>query len=384
MAFAGAAFSVIMVFAASGSPIPLYGTYRSQEQLSSGQVSLTAVAYFAAVVATLLVLARVSNHLGRRPVVLAALVLVAAGTVALIDVQGLGSLIIARIGQGIGCGLVSSALAAYVVDLAPTRPAWLGAAVTGTGPMVGLTLGSVLTGALAEYGDTLVWGYVIIVALLVVAMVITVISPDTVTRTPGIGATLRPQVRVPQRARSLLPAAAAVLVATWALGGFYQAFSPLLAADRLGTTNTLVAAAIFSSYMAPSVLGSPLAGWLSTRAAQRLGMIAFVAGMALLLTALAIESVGLFLVAGVIAGIAQALACTGSINGLVQTATAAERAGLLSAIFLISYTGAAVPGFLAGRLAGLLDTGQILIGYAGLAVLATAFVLITHRTGETR
>jgi len=54
----------------SGAPIPLYERYRHADGLTTADLSLAAVAYFAAVMATLLVLGR-SNHLGRRAVSIA-------------------------------------------------------------------------------------------------------------------------------------------------------------------------------------------------------------------------------------------------------------------------------------------------------------------------
>lgn len=383
-AFAGAAFTLAMIFAASASPIPLYARYRADAGLTDSQVAMSAVAYFIAVLAALLILARLSDHLGRRPVILAALALAAAGTLAFADMHSLWVMLAARSLQGLACGMASSALAAYVIDLAPPRPVWLGPAVTSTGPLVGLTIGAVLSGALAQYGHTLIWQYVIVVALLVVAALVIRLSPETAKRAPGVARSLQPRVRVPEAARPLLPIAAAVFVATWGVGAFYQAFSPLLAVDYLGSSNLLVAAAIFASYMAPGVLGSPLAGLMPSDRAQRVGMVAFLLGIGGLLVALRLGSVPLFVLASVLAGTAQALASTGTIGGLVRTATAPQLAGLLSAIFLISYTGAAVPGFLAGRLAAVLGTPQILAGFAGLTAVSTAIVLLRSTAAVPR
>ena len=120
--FAGAACSLVAVFAASASPIPLYELYRRTDGLSHADLSLTAVAYFVAVMAALVVLGRLSNHVGRRPVALAALVVTAVGTLVLTEVHSVGPLIAGRMLQGIGCGLASSALAAFIVDSAPTSP----------------------------------------------------------------------------------------------------------------------------------------------------------------------------------------------------------------------------------------------------------------------
>jgi MFS family permease len=71
--FVAAACSLVAVFAASASPIPLYEIYRRGDALTHADLALTAVAYFVAVMAAMLVLGRLSNHIGRRPVALAAL-----------------------------------------------------------------------------------------------------------------------------------------------------------------------------------------------------------------------------------------------------------------------------------------------------------------------
>ena len=72
-------------------------------------------------------------------------------------------------------------------------------------------------------------------------------SPETMPRRRGAMASLRPRLQVPAGSGQLLLAAGAASVATWSLGGFYQAFGPSVAAEHLGTTNPLVAAAVFAS-----------------------------------------------------------------------------------------------------------------------------------------
>src|SRR5689334_8442320 len=140
--FVAAATSLVAVFAASASPIPLYDLYRRTDGLTHADLALTAVAYFVAVMAALVVMGRLSDHVGRRPVVLAALALTAAGSLVFTQVHGVGPLVVGRVLQGLGCGLASSALTAFVVDSAPPRPIWLASAVTTGSPMVGLTLGA--------------------------------------------------------------------------------------------------------------------------------------------------------------------------------------------------------------------------------------------------
>ncbi|MFR9779593.1 MFS transporter [Micromonospora sp. MS34] len=377
LGFFGAAVSLVAVFAASGTPIPLYERYREADGLTTADLSLAAVAYFGAVMVTLLVLGRLSDHLGRRVISVAAVAVAAAGCLALLDVHAVGTLAAGRVLQGIACGLASTALASYAVDTAPERPRWLGAATTAGAPLVGLTIGALGSGALVQYGPTprqLV--YLLTVALLVVCAVLILLSPETVTRSGGVINSLRPRVAVPAEIRPLLPAAAAVFVATWALGGFYQAFSPAVASDDLGTTNTLITAAVFASFMAPNAVGGPLTGRMPPVAAQRAGIAVFalaVVGIVLSLRAGAVVPV---ILAGLVAGAAQGAAFTGSMRAMLARISAGQRAGLLATVYLISYGGAAIPSLIAGRLSAHSDLIHIAAGYAALAVVAALLTTV--------
>jgi MFS family permease len=383
--FISGACALVAVFAASSSPIPLYELYRRDDGLSHADLAFTAVAYFVAVMVALLVLGRVSNHVGRRPVALAALGVAAIGCLVLTQVHGIAPLMAGRVLQGIGCGLASSALAAFIVDSTQDSPAWLASAVATGSPMVGLMLGALGSGALAEYGPaprTLI--YLICVGALALCAVLVAFSRETVTRAPGALAALRPQVRVPARARKLLPAATATFVATWALGGFYQAFGPSVATDQLGTSNTLVAALVFASLMAPSAIGAPLAGYIQPANAQRLGILAFTAAVAVILISLHAGTVALFLAASLVAGAAQGTTFAAGMRALLTGASVGERAGILAAIYLISYGGAAIPSLVAGQLSRTLGLFDIALGYGALAALACAATLLTARNPQTR
>jgi MFS family permease len=378
--FIGAACSLVAVFAASASPIPLYELYGRTDGLSHADLSLTAVAYFVAVMAALVVLGRLSNHLGRRPVSLLALAFTAAGTLVLTQVHSPAPLIAGRMLQGIGCGLASSALAAFTVDNAPVSRSGLASAVTTGSPMVGLTLGALLSGALAEYGPApRTLAYLVAAGALAACAALLLAARETITRTPGALAALRPQVRVPASARRLLPAATATFVATWALGGFYQAFGPSVAADQLGTTNTLIVAVVFASLMAPSAIGAPLAARSTPAGAQRIGITVFLAAVVVILIALHGGAFVPFIVASAIAGAAQGSTFAASMRALLDHAKPAERAGVLSAIYLIAYSGAAIPGLIAGQLSRTLSLFEIALGYGALAAIACLITLIAAR-----
>lgn len=381
--FVASTSSLVAVFAASGSPIPLYERYRAADHLTTLDLSIATVSYFVSVLVALLACGRLSDHVGRRPVSLGAVLSAAAGCLMLLHVGSLAVLVAGRVLHGIACGLASSALVTFVVDLAPERPHWLAVTAPASAPLVGLTLGALGSGALAEHGPAPEQSaYVAATCLLVGCAVMLGMSPESSPRRPGAMASLRPRVAVPAAVRPLLPAATAVFCATWALGGFYQAFSPTISARYLGSSDTLLAGTVFASYMLPYVVGSALAQRLSPRRAEVVGVTAFAASVIGVVIGLRVGQVAVVLAGGVAGGVCQGAAFTGSLRGMLDRTRAPERAGVMSAVYLISYTGAAVPSLIVGRLSLTYDLAQIAFGYAALAVLAAAVVIGSARSGS--
>jgi MFS family permease len=383
-AFLSAVVSLAAAFAASAAPIPLYNTYRAEDGFTNAGISLAIVAYALPTLAALLVMGRLSNHLGRRRTSIASLGLLVLGCLLLLNVHDIVTLLAGRALMGLGAGLATSSVTAYIVDAAPTRPAWLASVASSQTVMLGLAVGAIASGALVQFGP---WPrdliYLVVIGLLLLSAALIAVSPETVAPTPGAWRSLRPRVRVPARVRHLLPVAAAVFLATWATGAFYQAFVPALVEDQLHTRSPLVLGLVFAAYMAASALGSPLGGRFTPAAAQRLGMSAFLAGMIGIIAAIATGTLALFIAATIVAGASQGIAISAATRGLLYGSTLADRAPIFSAIYLLSYSGSAVPALLAGELSNTFSLPQIALGYGGLALVATLFTVIAARNPHT-
>jgi MFS family permease len=380
LGFVSAVVSLVAAFAAVGSTIPLFNIYRAEDGFTNAGISMTVVAYSAATLSTLLVMGRLSNHLGRRPAALASLGLVVMGCLLLLNVHHIGILVAGRLLMGLGAGLASSSLTAYIVDAAPAEPAWLASVASSQTVMLGLAVGAVASGALVQFGP---WPrdliYLVAVGLLLLSAVLIAVSPETVTPTPGAWRSLRPRVRVPARVRHLLPVAAAVFLATWATGAFYQAFVPALVEDQLHTRSPLILGLVFAAYMGPSALGAPLGGRFTSAVGQGIGMTAFLAGWIGIITAITTGTLPLFIAATIVAGVSQGIAISAATRGLLYGSTLADRAPIFSAIYLLCYSGAAIPALISGRLSNTFSLPQIALGYGGLALVATLFtVLAAH------
>ena len=102
--------------------------------------------------AALLTAGKLSDHLGRRPVLAVALVVQTAGMVAFVVGQSIAALYVARILQGIGTGIATGAISAWLLDLEPPDRRGLGSVVGGIAPMAGIAAGALGSGLLVQYG----------------------------------------------------------------------------------------------------------------------------------------------------------------------------------------------------------------------------------------
>ncbi|MGW5360588.1 hypothetical protein [Actinopolymorpha pittospori] len=140
---------------------------------------------------------------------------------------------------------------------------------------------------------------------------------------------------------------------------------------------------MLAAYMAPSAAGAPLGGRFTPATAQRIGMIAFLAGMIGMITAITTGALPLFIAATIVAGAAQGIAISAATRGLLHGSALAERAPIFSVIYLICYSAAAFPSLISGQLSNIFSLPQIALGYGALAVIATLFTVLAARNPDT-
>ena len=235
--------SMVMSFlAASSVPMTLYATYAEQWRFSPITTTVIFVAYAIAVLLDLLILGRVSDHVGRRPVLLAALVVQLAATVVLATAGGVDALIAGRVLQGLATGAALGALGAAMLDVDPTR----GALANAAAPGVGTGLGALVSGLLVQYAPAPTrLGYLLLIAVFVLQGIGVARSMETIPRKPGLRAALVPKLAVPRGARGPVVAAAPILFAVWALSGLYGSLGPALARQLSGSASAVLGGLAF-------------------------------------------------------------------------------------------------------------------------------------------
>src|SRR6202045_2706311 len=94
----------VSFLAGSSAPTPLYPIYQRMWGFSPVMLTIVFGIYALSVLAALLVAGRLSDHLGRRPVLIAATVAQTASMLIFATASGVGDLLLARIIQGLATG----------------------------------------------------------------------------------------------------------------------------------------------------------------------------------------------------------------------------------------------------------------------------------------
>jgi MFS family permease len=356
---------------ASSAPSPLYIVY--QQRWGFSEITLTSVfaIYALALLVALLVAGAVSDHAGRRPTLLFALVLEIAGMLLFAEARSVVWLLVARATQGVATGIAMGSISAALLDLQPERSPRLGALLGAAAPLAGLSLGALGSGLLVQFGpDPMRLVFWLLLAGFVVATLVAAIIPEPVPRrSRAWRRTLKPSLAVPGSLRVAFVATIPCLSATWALGGLILSLGPSLTASVLGKTSHVTGGLPIFIMAGISSVASIRLREVHARTAARGGLTALILGVALTLLALDRHSLALFLIGAAVAGLA-----------LSNRAPADQRAGLVSSIFAVSYLAFSLPAVAAGAAAtslGLLDTAYIY--GAALIVLAAIALALSHQ-----
>jgi len=380
----GAAFcllaSIVVTFlAGSSAPTPLYAVYQAEWGFTP--IATTAVfgVYALGVLVALLTLGRLSDHLGRRPVLLVAIVVQIVAMVGFLTADGVGMLVVSRIVQGLSTGAAVGAVGAGMLDIDRRRGTFANAVVPG----VGTALGALVSGLVVQFLPApthLV--YVLLLVLIAAQGVGVLLMRETVSRKAGAVAALVPEIRLPRAVRGPFLAAAPVLVAVWALAGFYGSLGPALVRDLTGSSSLALGGLALFVLAGVAALSVVLLRDVEARTVMLTGGVALIAGVGVTLVAISAESATGFFIGTAIAGIGFGSGFQGGIRTVVPLAAAHERAGVLSSLYVVSYLGLGVPavvaGFLVVNVGGLLDTARE-YGAAVMVLAAVAMVGLLAR-----
>ena len=120
-AFVLVAFIIGLALYASATPTPLYGVYQAEWHFSTPVLTLIYAVYCFGVLAALLLAGRVSDEVGRRPVLAVALAGLIGSAILFLLADSVAWLFAARALQGLTTGTALGAAGAALLDLHPRR-----------------------------------------------------------------------------------------------------------------------------------------------------------------------------------------------------------------------------------------------------------------------
>jgi MFS family permease len=383
-AFWTVAVLLVLMLAASGVPSPLYRVYAERFGFGSGVLTVVFAVYAFALLVSLLVVGGLSDHVGRRPVLAAALLLEAVSMALFLAADGVGWLLVARVVQGLATGAMTGAFGAALLDLQRTdRP--LGPLVNSVAPGFGLSVGAVGAGLAVEFLPSPTdWLFGLLTVLcLVAAAGVWVFLPESSPRRPGAAASLVPSVHVPASQRRAFVVVLPCLVANWALGGLYASLGPSLVAGVFGVQDHVVGSLLILALNGTGLVGSLTMRSVAPHRAMVTGALVFAVGVAGTVGTLASGSLAFFFVAAVVSGFGFGTAFLGALATVTAGVAPGQRAALLSAVFTVGYLAFSIPAIAAGIAAGhigLERTAQVYgIGVIVLALLAVAGLVLHAR-----
>lgn len=378
--FAAVAFTVLMAFGTA--PTPLWPLYAGRDGLRPTTVTVAFAMLVVGAGAGFLTLGHLSDRLGRRRIVVPALVFAIAAALLMAADPGVAGLLTGRLLDGVGVGLMSSTATAYLHDLYlqehPGRPhSAVPSLVSSMATLGGLALGPPAAGAVAQWlPDPLVTTQAVFAVAMIACLGLVLATPETVDVDSRAGQASRRFGLRPGSGIDFMAVAGAGFV-SFAVLGLISAVGSLVLRTELHNSSYFVAG------LAPFLMfGAAAAGLLSIRRLdwrQTLvaGAVVLPAGLVAVAWSVTRPALAVYLIALIIAGAGAGALFKGAVGRSAALALPASRAGVLAVFFVVSYVGMGLPPVLFSVVAGRLGMSRALVAFAvALAVLGTAAVLL--------
>ena len=370
LALTGEAITFTSLYLAAGALTPLLVVYKDQWKFPAALLTLAFAVYAVGFLVALLALGSLSDHVGRRPVLIGALIIQLASNVMFLVAPDIEWVIAGRIVQGAATGAATTAFTAALVEVAPPNRKRLGTTLGSVGVTGGLAFGSLLAGLAIQFTTTansII--FLVLTIITILGIVVVALSPESMTRTPGALRSLIPRVAIPPPTRREFAAAAPVIAAVWMLAGLSGGLAPMMVRSVFGLDSGLLNG--LSGFIAPAasaVIGLAFAR-LDSRRAMTIGIYASIVGALGIMSGVLAGSLAVMISGQAIAGVGFGASFTASLRLIFPLAAANQRAGVVAVIYIISYVALGVPIVIAGELAGPLGLVPTVFWYSAVTVL---------------
>lgn len=370
------------IYVLSTLPTPLYEAYRQAFGFSKVTLTLIYAAYVVGTVLTMFFLGRLSDEIGRRPVVLVSIALCAISAALFLLATSTVWLLAARITSGFGIALASGASTAWILELHPRKDGPVATQVALTANTLGLAIGPMLAGILAQYAPApLRLSYWIFLPLVLLAALPVWLAEETLHHPRRLAqVSLRPRLGVPKEIRGEFVTPAIAAFVTFSVLGFYSALLPSVVTRSLHDSNLALAGGIVGGLFLVGALTIATAPRIEPRTGMVIGLALLVPGVGLLLAAEAAHSLFLLWAGTVLAGAAGGLGYRFGLQRVNELTPEDRRSEVISSYLIVCYAAVSLPVIGVGVLGNATDPLLADFVFGGLIVLLALAAL----AGEAR
>lgn len=375
---------LFLFFAAAAAPSPLLPLLLTQWHFAPWLLTFAFAIYALAILLALLTAGRLSDHVGRRPVILAAVALELASMLVFWFSGDIWAFVIARTMQGLATGAATGALSAAIADLAGERRQRLTATLSSVAPLSGLATGALFAGTVAEFSsDPKPVTFFSLTVVFTLGMAAAATMRESSTKKAGAVASLTPRVAIPPAARPAFWRAVPIAIAVWMAGGFYLSVVGESVHEIFGIHDQFATSLLIGGLSATGAVTVVLAQRLRVRVGAAAGALMIALGLLFDLFAVQTAALPLLILGTIVSGAGFGMAFAGAVGLVIPHARAHERAELFSAIYVVNYLAFGIPAIIAGLLIAPLGLAEAVIAYAAVAVVV-AIIGVIVQAGTAR
>ncbi len=366
-------YALLALMIGANLPSPLYQIYMQNWGFSPSTLTAIFASYAFFLIPSLLIFGRLTDRMGRKPIIVIGLLLAALGIILFVVAQDVSMLIAARSVQGIAVGAISGAATAALTELHPSSDRRSAAIATTLATAGGTAVGPLLSGAIAEYaGYALKAPFYTELFLLAPAIIAVILMPETVGKNAPSPAVAQSgtQTETTFDRLSFYIASAAAFVA-WSVAALFMSLMPSYVSQLLGLRSLLIGGGtIFVMLMASIVAQLALRG-IAPKQNIRFGLLLLSIGLCVIVYSMTEKSIVLFGIGTVLCGLGHGMTFGGATVLVNMLATPTARGRVLSLYYVVIYLGVGLPILLTGLLASHRDLRFSVSVFTGMIVIAS-------------
>lgn len=383
-------YAVMLGTFANNAVSTMYVLYEKQFRLTSLTITMVFATYAIATLVALLLFGRLSDDVGRKPLMIVGTCFVIASTTIFLFAKGTIDLYFGRAVMGLATGTVTSAGSAALVELQPEHDSQRASLYTTLGFLSGAALGPLIFGGVEQYlAHPLTTPFLVELGIEFLGLIglLFLKEPASSRRDVTLWRPRRPVVPIEIRPRFVI--AGLVVAIGWMVGGIYGSLSGSLDRQLLHVSNHGEVGVILFVFAFVGGLSQMMFRTKPPQLTMVVGVIAQVIGVISVECALFSASAALFLVATVITGIGNGLCFIGSLALVQEISPPGMKAELVAAYNVVAYFALSLPIVGVGIMANTvgLKSATLVFTVALIALAATTLIgirrTLDHRLGST-